>query len=184
MILIGIDPGFATLGTAILEDVDGRWFVQELWTHTTKAESKKRNVFAVEDNIRRGLETATYLRSLTVRAMSMGVVAGYCCEGMSFPRNSSSAAKMATTWGTLIALSEALAIPILQASPQLIKIELCTDKKATKDDVIAAVAKRCPEIVGLRKPIVRGMWEHAHDAVAAALTCSKDRAIEIARKVA
>jgi crossover junction endodeoxyribonuclease RuvC len=163
MQLLCIDPGFASFGYATLVfEHRSSVRVGEFGVVRTAKASKKQHVLSVEDNLRRAHEIAAKARWLVTRGHTVGI----CAEAMSFPRSSSVAAKMAMAWGILASLSEATAIPILQASPQEVKKAVCGVKTATKDEVIAAVQRLYPETAAMCAELPRGVWEHPHDAVA------------------
>lgn len=163
--IVGLDPGFASLGFAVLALDPPRPRVVAFGCFTTSATAKKQKVLAVEDNVRRTLSIARFLRGLATHSPRTVAIAA---EAMSFPRSSSVAAKVALTWGAIASLSEAANIPILQASPQQVKLAVCGVKTATKEEVQAAVARLYPEIVPMRTALTRGVWEHPHDALACA----------------
>lgn len=162
--LLGLDPGFASLGYAVV-DLLPTPHVVSFGVFETAKSSKKQHVLSTEDNVRRSILISRALRGWATFAPRC---VGICAEAMSFPRSSSVAAKMALTWGAIASLSEAANIPILQASPQQVKVSACGVKTATKDEVQAAVLRLYPEIAAMRAGIVRGQWEHPHDALAVA----------------
>ncbi len=163
MQLLCIDPGFASFGYATLLFADRSPVrVGEFGVIRTAKSAKKHHVLSVEDNLRRAHEIAAKLRWLATRGRTVGI----CAEAMSFPRSSSVAAKMAMAWGILASLSEATAIPILQASPQEVKKSVCGVKTATKEEVISAVQRLYPETVAKSEGLPQGIWEHCYDAVA------------------
>ena len=162
--LLGIDPGFASLGYAVV-DLLPRPHVVAFGVFSTSKTTTKQKVLAVEDNVRRTIAIAQQLRALATFAPRTIAI---CAEAMSFPRSSSVAAKLALTWGALSGLSEAARIPILQASPQQVKVAVCGVKTATKEEVQAAVVQLYPEVAAMRAGIAKGGWEHPHDALAVA----------------
>lgn len=165
--LIGLDNGFASIGYAVMV-VDGtRARIAQLGVFYTQKSNKKQNVLTTEDNLRRAIEIAKFFRELLAAAPS---TVAFCAEGMSFPRSSSVAAKMAFAWGVLASLSEATRVPVLQGSPQFLKKTVCGKKNASKEEIRDAVVKLYPEIKAMRARLNVGEWEHAHDAVAAAHT--------------
>jgi Holliday junction resolvasome RuvABC endonuclease subunit len=176
--LVGLDPGFASLGFVVV-DLVPRPHVVRFGVFETKATSKKRKVLSTEDNLRRAVLIARCLRDLatcTPRTVAI------CAEAMSFPRSSSVAAKVAMTWGAIASLSEAANIPILQASPQQVKAAVCGVKTASKEEVQNAVARLYPEIVQLRANVARGAWEHPHDALAAAHLMLESDVVKMMRR--
>jgi Holliday junction resolvasome RuvABC endonuclease subunit len=162
--LLGLDPGFASLGYAILA-VERQPRVLLFGAFETAKTAKKHKVLAVEDNVWRAMKIAKMLRYLATCAPR---TVALCCEAMSFPRNASVAAKMAMSWGCIASLSEAAAIPVLQASPQRVKEAVCGVKTATKEEVQSACLRLYPEIGAMREATARTAWEHPHDALACA----------------
>lgn len=175
--ILGIDPGFASLGYAVIV-LDPKPRVVRFGVFRTEKTAKKQNVLSVEDNVRRAMLIAGFLRDLATCAPRTVAIAA---EAMSFPRSSSVAAKVALTWGAIAGLAEAAGIPILQASPQQVKAAVCGVKTATKEEVQAAVLSLYPEIARLRKGIVRGQWEHAHDSLAVAHLMLKSHVVQMLR---
>jgi len=175
--LVGLDPGFASLGYVVLV-LDPRPRVHRFGVMQTSPSAKKHKVLSVEDNVRRTMLISRFLREL---ATCSSRTVALCAEAMSFPRSSSVAAKMALTWGAIASLSEASGIPILQATPQQAKQGVCGIKTATKEEVQSAVAKLYPEIVAMRGDIARGAWEHPHDALAVAHVMLKSDVVQMLR---
>ena len=175
--IIALDPGFATIGFAVLGLVP-RPRVTAFGIFRTDKTAKKQNVLAVEDNMRRAIEIARFLRQVVANAPKTVAI---CAEAMSFPRSASVAAKVALTWGVLASISEDHGIPILQASPQQVKAAVCGAKTASKTDVQDAVAGFYPEIVDLRARIPRGAWEHPHDALAVAHLMLESQVVKMLR---
>lgn len=176
--VLGLDPGFANLGYAVLT-LDPAPRVVAFGVFQTAASVKKRNVLSVEDNVRRAVSIARHLRWLATYAPNTVAI---CAEAMSFPRSSSVAAKVALTWGAIASLSEAAAIPILQASPQHVKKETCGVKTATKEEVQAVVERLYPEIVPWRTAIPHSAWEHPHDALAVAHVMLQSDLVQMMRR--
>lgn len=184
-VLLGLDPGLANLGIAVVELVGGGDKLVHLDVMRTEKSAKKRDVLASDDNLRRA-------REVSVRLMSVFTtykIAAICAESMSFPRSSSAAAKMAMCWGAAAMLVAQNDIPLVQASPQEIKQTVCGRKDASKEDVEAAVRARYPNAHGLfsgrAPPIAPSYREHAYDAAAAIMTALvKSEAVRAIRKMA
>lgn len=186
MHLIGLDPGFASIGYAILKlpplRVTGtKPFVVSFGVMNTEKSEKKQKVLSVEDNVRRAIEIARFFRALLASAPN---TLAFAAEAMSFPRSASPAAKMAMCWGALASLSDATNTPILQASPQHVKREVTGYKTATKEEVQTAMVRAYPEIVALRVHINEGRWEHCHDALAVAHVMLESDVVRMARRAA
>lgn len=184
-IILGLDPGFASLGFAVLKLEATGPEVATLGVLRTKKSDKKMRVLAADDNIRRSREIIRPLDNLFVAGNTDYVHRTYgglfenrsqttmvCAEKMSFPRNASAAAKMAMSWGMIVALLERYQLPLLQASPQDVKRRVTGKATATKDDVEKALCKRFGR--GLRRMVSalpKGEHEHAFDALASAVAC-------------
>lgn len=141
----------------------------------------KRNVYAAEDNVRRARELAQQFSRL-FQAQPMGAI---CAEAMSFPRNSSAAAKVAMCWGVLSTLAEQHQIPILQLSPQEVKKAVCGTKDAAKKDIQYALEIRYGEarLHKLLAGVAPSSREHAYDALAVVVACMDSEAIRLARRI-
>jgi Holliday junction resolvasome RuvABC endonuclease subunit len=175
-----VDPGFAAVGWAVVDlDSDGDHLVSLGVLRTVKS-SKKANVLAAADNFRRAKEIGRALARILLEQRCEAI----CAEAMSFPRSSSVAAKMAMCWGVLAQICEALALPLVQASPKDIKRAATGSAAASKDDVQAALSSRFPDAVGLVARIPRGLHEHAFDAAGAVVACRDSEVIgALARRV-
>jgi crossover junction endodeoxyribonuclease RuvC len=164
--ILGLDPGFASVGWAVIDLFDSPQ-IHALGVLRTKKANRKHEVLAVADNFRRARELGRALGRLVVE-QQIDVIAA---EAMSFPRSSSVAAKMAMCWGVLARVCEEFDLPVVQASPQQIKRALTGRASASKDDVAAALALRFPNAIGLVAGLPAGLHEHAFDAVGAAVAC-------------
>ncbi len=181
MILLGLDPGFATLGWSICNWDQGEVFdVVNMSTFTTEKCDKKLKRLATDDNFRRAQEMALCIRGL-VTTFRPSVI---CAESMSFPRNASAAAKVAMTWGILASVSNEFAIPVLQVSPQEVKIAVCDSKSASKEDIQQAIKAMLPSTIKLSKHVSAGKLEHTFDSVAVAVACEKSDMLRFAKIIA
>lgn len=162
--LLGLDPGFANIGWAVLELGPTNKLVA-CGVFRTEKSDKKRQVGASDDNLRRSREITAEFQRLIERFS----VSAICAESMSFPRNASAAAKVAMCWGIVGALTHLRQLPLVQASPQEIKKQLCGRKDASKEDIAAAVRKQYPDITSLLEDVTASAQEHAFDAAASIL---------------
>lgn len=194
-ILLGVDPGFASFGYAALciapDGVSVR--CDAFGVFETEKSSKKLSVLATEDNLRRAREIGEFLEGLGGRlADDRNVLVAVCAEAMSWPRNAAATAKIGITWGVIAEWSRRERLPILQASPQMVKKAIAGAKTATKEEVQAGVLERvkfapkCGEktLAAVAAKITKGRLEHPFDALAVALTCSKSEAVNMARRSA
>ena len=185
--VLGVDPGFASVGYAVLRlESEGETLLRLGVVRTEKA-AAKRNVKASEDNVSRARELAEAFQGL-LDAHDIRLI---CAETMSYPRNSASAAKMALCWGVLAAISQQRGIPIVQATPQEVKKAVTGKKDASKEEVMAAVRRVHPVLeapAGKRPPLLAdvapSLWEHPYDAVASVVACRGSEVFMLARRMA
>jgi Holliday junction resolvasome RuvABC endonuclease subunit len=187
-LVLGIDPGFASLGYAVLElgvgGAEDR--VVTIGVLRTKATDKKHRVLVADDNVRRGRELARPLGTLVRKGDTdyahkppmgglfedVSTICLVCAEKMSFPRSSSAAAKVAMTWGLMIANLERYHLPLLVATPQDVKRRVTGKADASKKEVEAAMIKRFGRgLLRMVKGIPETQREHAFDALASAVAC-------------
>lgn len=180
ILVLGIDPGFANTGWAQLE-LGGSTTPEKLLAMgliETEKSSKKQKVLSSDDNYRRAREIAKALRKLPRPTV-------ICAESMSFPRNSSAAAKVAMTWGVIADFCEVEDIPMLMTSPKELKRAVCSDATASKEDVQKALRLRFADLpIGLLKEagIPPSSQEHPYDALAAAVACLDSETLRLLRK--
>ena len=180
--VIGIDPGFASIGYA--EVVIGKRPEEDIVTRigvirTAKADTK-RKVYAADDNIRRCREIVTELEAILSKSLGNKCI---CAESMSFPRNASAAAQVALTWGIITTLAEARKMPILQCSPQELKMVVVGSKSASKTEIQAVLDVKYPNVRGilLAAKVPNGQLEHAYDALGAIEACSTSTEFRLLR---
>ena len=176
-VVVGVDPGFATFGVSVVQLLPDRERVLDTAVLRTEKAHRKLTVRASEDNARRARELAFALSARLDRYRPVAV----CAETMSWPRNASSAAKVALGWGVLCALLDSRRIPLVQASPQDVKKAVTGRKDASKDEVVLAVEARYPEV---EWPSQSTLQEHAADAVAVVVACLDSEVIRLLRRSA
>jgi crossover junction endodeoxyribonuclease RuvC len=186
--VLGIDPGFASIGYAVLELLPETEVVIDMGVIHTEKSQKKREVRASDDNLNRARKIHSALGAL----MSKHQPSVICAETMSFPRNSGAAAKVAMCWGVIASLTQTSGVPIVQASPQEIKKALCGVGSASKEQVQNAVQSRYypPGTHGV-VPLVnilaingvkKSDLEHPYDALAAIISCIQSEIVRMARR--
>lgn len=179
MIIYGIDPGLANLGLARVQLYKDREKVLSAEVFSTKKDSRKQ-VRAADDNARRCVELASFLLE---KINSDTKVIAFCCEAMSWPRNSSNVAKIAMAWGIITTLSSLFKIPILQVAPMDIKKSVTGIRDASKENVQVQIELQHPEVKKMWCD-VRTKIEHQSDAVGAALACLGHEVILASRRFA
>lgn len=175
--LLGIDGGFALIGYCVADyyPEDRTLFPLELGlVKTDKLASFATR--ACDDNILRAQDIARRLGALLRYPEKAGAVTvdAICSEAMSYPRNSTTAAKVSLTWGVVATLCELHALPIVQAAPQAIKKRMTGRKDASKEDIIQTLQAKYPQnpaVLRASVDICKTDREHPFDALASILGC-------------
>jgi Holliday junction resolvasome RuvABC endonuclease subunit len=180
-----MDPGFASFGVGVVQLFPDHEKVVEVDVIRTKASSKKCNVRSTNDNFRRAEEIATQLR----RFIKVYRPKVFTAEALSLPRNASTSSKLSISWGILACFTTGWSIPMLQSTPQELKMMLCNDKSASKLDIQRALERRYPGQFDTfkykfppknpTKP--NGQWEHGFDAVGSIVSCLDTEVMRMAR---
>jgi crossover junction endodeoxyribonuclease RuvC len=178
--VLGIDPGFASLGYAVVELEEENLIPLQLGVVRTEKSNTKANVLASDDNVRRIREI-----SGTIYTLMEGKLA-ICTESQSWPRNASASAKVGMAWGALAGFSEILDIPLLQVSPMGLKKAVTGNKGATKEQVMAALNERfgrdfAAELV--KQGVPASQHEHAYDALGAVVAMENSETFRLARRM-
>lgn len=126
-------------------------------------ETKKsqRKVLACDDNVKRLDKVYDALWGWGCAGDIM------CAESMSFPRNSGAAAKVAMTWGLIVALKSQFNMALVQSSPQDIKLAVADTRTASKATMQVKLMSMYPEVKGLLEGIPASRQEHPIDALGA-----------------
>jgi len=179
VVLLGIDPGLANFGYAVVEF--GSWGKKlvKLGHIRTEKSDKKKAVRSSDDNTRRAREIFQPLTTL-ISDFRPNVL---CTEAMSFPRSSSASHKLGISWGVVVGLSCIFELPIVQASPQDIKQKVCDNKKASKEDVQLALNAMYGDAADVEQ-FVKTKREHPFDALGAVEACLDSEVVRLARLMA
>lgn len=177
--VLGVDPGFAACGVALVRLLPTVEEVALLDVIRTAKDSARRRTYASDDNLRRARELHRALDGLVVTHNVRAIAA----EAMSFPRNATSAAKMSLCWGVLASIAEARELPIVQGSPQALKRAVTGSTTASKDEVEFALLKRFGNDVEGLFTGPDGLREHCFDALAAVVACLDSEPLRLARSM-
>ena len=169
-LVLGIDPGFAAMGWAVVDPATMHCKAVGL----IRTAKDKRKVLATADNVKRGRELLVGLAAVLDRWN----VAAIASESMSWPRNAGVTGKMGIAWGVIIAVAEIHGLPLVTVSPQDLKRAATGRKNASKTDVFCAatgvgsplgVAGVVPGLLTRLDDsgIPEGKWEHPVDAACA-----------------
>jgi crossover junction endodeoxyribonuclease RuvC len=172
MSILGIDPGFSSLGWAIVEQDKLGLLAKFCGVIHTEKTSKKVQLRSSEDNIRRAQQIYEEL-NLLFQAYEINLI---CTETMSWPRNAGVVAKMGIVWGVIASVAQLHRVPMIQASPMEIKRAVTGNGKAGKDHMIATIRYKFPE---LNMPPQATLQEHAADAVGAVIACQTSQLFKV-----
>jgi Holliday junction resolvasome RuvABC endonuclease subunit len=192
--VLGIDPGFASTGWVLVELRPGSIVdVTKVGVVRTEKATKKQNVLASNDNFKRAREISRAIRSLIFEPTPVDAPVPYrlsvtalCAESMSFPRNASTAAKMAMCWGVVADICEDEGLPLLMATPKEIKKAVnATDssKEAVQLALDSRFGSKLKELNDAAH-IPAGFREHVYDALAAVIACLDGELIRLMWKAA
>lgn len=174
MIVLGLDPGFASCGWALVRLTPGAEELLAVGVIETEKSAKKRAVRSSDDNLRRARELASELDALIAgRGEQVACVAA---ESQSWPRSAGVTGKIGMAWGVIAALVQRYGLALVQASPQEVKQATAGAKNASKDEVEQFVAlwaqNRGAEAWRAFLGEHRGtLHEHGADAVAVVIAC-------------
>ncbi len=182
--ILGLDPGFASFGWAVIEigrrcelDVPVALGVIE-----TEKSAKGAGARVVDDHVRR-MRTISQVLAYVQRMHGPFVVAA--AESFSPPRSSSVAAKVAFAWGVLVQHLDVAGTPLLQVSPQEVKLAITGERSASKrvviDGVLARYGAPASRLLEALRP--RDLHEHAADAMAVTIACAGAELVQLARQM-
>lgn len=151
MKVLGVDPGFAKLGFALVELRGSLRYVLTAGIATTKRSDDRTHS---EDSVARGRELTWALRHLfgkgqidviCLEAMQgMGGMGKPCpvCRQTPAKRGSISTAKSGMSYGLIAAMSALYNVPVVQASPQTARARLGLAPKSDEGTIARAVIRQ------------------------------------------
>ena len=157
MKVLGIDPGFASLGWVEAEsNLGGLAFTRVGCIHTKKDGDKP----AARDLFDRCVELSTGIRECNVPEL-------LCVEAMSHPRNASSAVKLGASHGMLAAIASAcFDCEVTMLSPFAARKIVTGLKKPTEEETHAKLRHDFPELDEMVASLLKKDLPHIMDAAA------------------
>lgn len=188
VLVVGIDPGLAHLGWARVLIRSSSEELVGLGVFASRKSDKKRNILGADDNVRRARELAKEISKvlglidLGEHDKQLAMPRVVCAETMAFLRGASATAKLHLAWGVLVGRLESNGLPLVQASPQEVKVAACGRRDASKADVLEAMRKRFTRVDRYLNEIhPAGDREHAVDALAVVVACLESEVVRLAR---
>ena len=179
--VLGLDPGFAKVGWALVELLpEGERFLR-MGVWETKKSVKKRNVRVADDNYQRAqilgdsLDICICDMKFPIRVVAV--------ESMSFPRSASAAAKMALFWGVLAEQCRREFLPLVASTPQELKKAVCGVGSASKEEIQQALLSYFddPLLTKTHLEMAKTKREHPFDALGAVVAARNSEVFKMAR---
>lgn len=178
MRILGIDPGFANFGWAVLDFSEAA--PPEICAAGVIRTSRRQGRETVsESNAKRCGELSDRLCQVMDdwRPWIIGT------EAQSWTRRHKADTQVAQAFGVLFALAGMDNCPVVHLPPQQVKMTACGRKNASKADVQAALSERLRFYAKTVGQIPKSHLEHAADAAAVALAAERsDLARALTRK--
>ena len=134
--IVTFDTGLATFGMAATDPASGELMAIKFFGSDKAA--KKLNVSNSSDITHRGLRLAESIAEFCNRFEVVAI--GH--EALSFPRNARAAGMLALSVGMIISRAQLLDVPLLEVSPQDLKVAITGKKSATKKEMLDALRAR------------------------------------------
>lgn len=175
IVLYGFDGGLAKFGWSRFQvGPDLMANLTHGGVHVTEGETKKRRVMDEDDLMVRCGRLASFLASTTGLDLECrgrgGPKVVFAMEAMSYPPSARGAVMLGMSLASVCTLASLNAVPIVQASPQTLKLLVAGKKSATKKEVEEAVRAKFPhsseKIANTLHP---KNHEHFFDSCAAAI---------------
>ena len=177
--VLGLDPGLTNLGVCVVRITKSQETPIFFHVVRTKPSPKKMKIRSSDDAARRIRIVHDELCSVVEKYKPVAV----CVESMSYPRNSSSSAKIGMVFGSIVSIANGSSTVLLQATPQEIKKSVCSKRDASKQEVYEALRHRYGlEATSPLADLPKTLREHPADALGAIVSCLGDPSIEIARR--
>lgn len=174
--LLGVDPGLGALGMAVLEVHARGETVLSLEAVRTTQRAPARGPRASGDDLRRVAELAAALEE----RISPSVVA-IAAEAQPWPRTAAGAAGAALAWGVIGTLAHRHGLLVLRATPREAREAVACGRASRRTDLQVALERRFRDLPDWPRP--RALVEHAAAALAAAVACLDQPAMQLARRM-
>jgi Holliday junction resolvasome RuvABC endonuclease subunit len=174
MDVLGIDPGFASMGWAVLSFGEDGPLCRSAGLIKTKRDP---NHSKHDDNLFRIQKIAQSLERLD----ELFAPAFIASEAMSWTRHANADRAVAMAWGAIG--TAFLQLPVIQISPVDVKDRLCGMKTASKALVEERVRDRVSGAGEWLDRVAKTQRNHVADAMAVALACSEHTSFRLAKRM-
>ncbi len=187
MTLLGIDPGLAALGLAVVElEPHGGTRVRRVGVVRTAPSPKRRRLRAADDL---GDRLRILAVALHAHFLELTDLVAVCVESKAIPFRGgrmmvkpSAVSALGRVRGLVDAYAVERGLPIIEEAPQTLKLLTAGRKDASKAEVQAALERRFLEVRGMW-PTQRTLVEHASDALAAVVAGLESDVVRAAIRV-
>lgn len=162
MVILGLDPGFANLGWALLDCSGVRPRCLAGGVIRTKP---NRTANRCDDNVRRCGDLTKAIEELHKKHRFAFIAA----EAQSWTRHANADRAVAQAWGVIAAISEMHGCPVIQLRPQDVKLKISGRQSTSKGALQNMVEHRVENATAMLSGIAKSHQNHASDALAVAL---------------
>ena len=178
MIILGIDPGFANFGWAVVQ-FEKAQPPRLLASGVIRTDARAGRLTVSESNAQRCGQIADALVDImdNWRPWIIGT------EAQSWTRRHKADVQVAQAFGIIFALAGVDGCPVVHLPPQVVKQKICGVKSATKQQIQDALADRLVDYGPTIGQIPKTTRHHAADAAAVALAAqTSDLALALVRR--
>jgi len=169
-----LDLAFAHVGWIVL-DVQNEYVLDNYGCIETTKSPKVRKIRVADDDTRRcreiTVEIIRIIHEYDIRIVVLEAPVG--------SKNARAARCLGMSTGIVAALEAVYDIPFLYVTPTDVKIALCGNKKASKDDMMEKARELFPDFADMPK----SKFEHIADALGVAEVVKEDPLIRMLRRV-
>lgn len=178
MVILGLDPGYASCGWALLDMSGVRPMALASGVIRTKGTTGQA-VRKCDDNVRRLQHIAGEMLALHQKYDFILIAA----EAQSWTRHPNSDRATAMAWGVIAAIAEMFACPVIQIRPQDVKKKLIGDQSASKAVLQEHLEKNVLGAEECLSGIIASQQNHASDAMACALASESHDLVRTLKRI-
>lgn len=181
--ILGVDPGFAKTGWAVLSVGEGADVLEAMGVIQTDKESRKRNAYESADSFERARTIAKELTKILAQFQPKII----CFEAQSPVRNANVAAKLGMSYGVLATIAYSYGMPVVAPTPQKVKKLTVGKITASKEEIAEFVAGKfsaSPVYKEFLKKARKADLPHPQDAIAVVYASGDSEAVRMLRKLA
>jgi Holliday junction resolvasome RuvABC endonuclease subunit len=187
MTLLGIDPGLAACGLAVVDLTGRETKVRRVGVIRTVPSARRRRLRTTDDL---GDRLRLLAVALHAHFLELQDLVAVCIEAKAIPFRGgkmtvrpSAVAALGRVRGLLDAFAAERALPVIEETPQVLKLLTTGKRHASKAEVQGALELRFPEVKALW-PAQKTLVEHAADALASVVAGLESDVVRAALRAA